>query len=116
MTEISAKIGDRECFVISGADVDKINSAMLAKRDEPPRETENSSARMLRLFIERIERLEDEKKGISEDISDVYSEAKSQGYDAKVMRQVVKLRKMESHKRQEMEAVLETYKAALGLT
>lgn len=75
----------------------------------------NVAAEQLRLFIERIERLEEEKKGISDDIKDVYSEAKSQGYDARIMRQVVKLRKMETHDRQEMEAVLETYKAALGL-
>ena len=73
------------------------------------------SSDQLRLFIERIERLEEEKKSISEDIRDVYSEAKSNGFDAKVMRQIVKLRKMEAHARQEWEAVLETYKDALGL-
>ena len=75
----------------------------------------NVAAEQLRLFIERIERLEEEKKGMADDIRDVYSEAKSQGYDARIMRQVVKLRKMETHDRQEMEAVLETYKAALGM-
>ncbi len=69
----------------------------------------------LRLFIERIERLEEEKKGVADDIRDVYSEAKSQGYDAKIMRQIVRLRKMTQDDRQEMEAVLDTYKAALGL-
>jgi len=69
----------------------------------------------LRLLIERIERLEDEKKGISDDIRDVYGEAKSTGYDAKVMRQIVKLRKMKPDDRAEMEAVLDTYKSALGL-
>ena len=69
----------------------------------------------LRLLIERIERLEEEKKGIADDIRDVYSEAKSRGYDAKIMRQIVRLRKMESHDRQEMEAILDTYKVALGL-
>lgn len=69
----------------------------------------------LRLLIERIERLEEEKKGIADDVRDVYSEAKSRGYDAKIMRQIVRLRKMESHDRAEMEAVLDTYKAALGL-
>ncbi len=69
----------------------------------------------LRLFIERIERLEEEKKGISDDIRDVYSEAKSQGYDSKIMRQIVRLRKMETNDRQEMEAILELYKAAVGL-
>jgi uncharacterized protein (UPF0335 family) len=69
----------------------------------------------LRLLIERIERLEDEKKGISEDISDVYLEAKANGYDPKIMRQIVRLRKMQPHDRQEMEAILQTYLAALGM-
>ena len=78
--------------------------------------SENVAADALRLLIERIERLETEKQGIADDISDVYSEAKSHGYDTKIMRQIVKLRKMESHDRQEMEAILDTYKAALGLS
>ena len=69
----------------------------------------------LRLLIERIERLEEEKKGISDDIRDVYTEAKAVGYDPKIIRQVVRLRKMEPDDRSEMETVLETYKAALGL-
>jgi uncharacterized protein (UPF0335 family) len=75
----------------------------------------NIAADQLRLFIERIERLEEEKKGIADDIRDVYSEAKSQGYDAKIMRQIVRLRKMSQDDRQEMEAILDTYKSALGL-
>ncbi|MEZ5710037.1 MAG: DUF2312 domain-containing protein [Blastomonas sp.] len=74
-----------------------------------------SADQQLRLFIERIERLEEEKKAIADDIRDVYAEAKSQGYDPKIMRQIVRLRKMEPHDRQEMEAILDTYKAALGL-
>jgi uncharacterized protein (UPF0335 family) len=69
----------------------------------------------LRLLIERIERLEEEKKAMADDIRDVYAEAKARGYDAKAMRQVVRLRKMETHIRQEEEAILDTYKAALGL-
>ncbi|MXP48178.1 DUF2312 domain-containing protein [Altererythrobacter luteolus] len=69
----------------------------------------------LRLLIERIERLEEEKKGIADDIRDVYAEAKAVGYDPKIMRQVVRLRKMEPNDRSEMEMVLDTYKAALGL-
>lgn len=73
------------------------------------------AADQLRLFIERIERLEEEKKGIADDIRDVYSEAKSQGYDAKIMRQIVRLRKMSNDDRAEMEAILDTYKSALGL-
>ncbi len=75
----------------------------------------NVAADQLRLFIERIERLEEEKKGIADDIRDVYSEAKSNGYDSKTMRAMVRLRKMESHARQEADALLETYRSALGL-
>ena len=70
----------------------------------------------LRLLIERIERLEEEKKGIGDDIKDVYNEGKAVGYDAKIMRQIVRLRKMKPDDRREMEMVLETYKAALGLS
>ena len=77
--------------------------------------TDNVSAEQLRLFIERIETLEEEKKGIADDIRDVYAEAKSQGYDAKVMRQIVRLRRMDRHSRIEMETVLDLYKAAVGL-
>ena len=57
------------------------------------------AADQLRLFIERIERLEEEKKGIADDIRDVYAEAKANGYDPKIMRMVVRLRRMETHTR-----------------
>jgi uncharacterized protein (UPF0335 family) len=73
------------------------------------------AADQLRLFIERIERLEEEKRGISDDIKDVYLESKSNGFDVKTMRSIVRLRKMEKNARDEAEALLETYKAALGL-
>ena len=69
----------------------------------------------LRLLIERVERLEEEKKGIADDIRDVYAEAKAVGYDAKIMRKVVALRKMTPDDRREMEMLMDTYKAALGL-
>ncbi len=69
----------------------------------------------LRLLIERIERLEEEKKGIADDIRDVYAEAKAVGYDPKIMRQVVRLRKMAPDDRSEMETILDLYKNALGL-
>jgi uncharacterized protein (UPF0335 family) len=69
----------------------------------------------LRLLIERVERLEEEKKGIADDIKDVYAEAKAVGYDAKIMRQIVRLRKMKPEDRAEMETILDLYKAALGL-
>lgn len=69
----------------------------------------------LRLLIERVERLEEEKKGIGDDIKDVYLEAKAVGYDVKAMRAVIRLRKMSRDDRREMEAVLDLYKAELGL-
>ena len=69
----------------------------------------------LRLLIERIERLEEEKKGIADDIRDVYAEAKAVGYDPKIMRQVVRLRKMKPDDRSEQETILDVYKTALGM-
>jgi len=74
------------------------------------------AADQLRLFIERIERLEEEKKGMADDVRDVYAEAKGQGYDVKTMRAIIKLRKMEKNARDEAEYLLDTYKAALGLS
>ena len=73
------------------------------------------AADQLRLFIERIERLEEEKKGIADDVKDVYAEAKANGYDTKTMRKIVSLRRMEKHARDEADALLETYRNALGL-
>jgi uncharacterized protein (UPF0335 family) len=69
----------------------------------------------LRLLIERVERLEEEKKALQDDIKDVYAEAKARGYDTKTMREIVKLRKMEPQARQERDALIETYRAALGM-
>lgn len=75
----------------------------------------NVAADQYRNFIERIERLEEEKKGIADDIRDVFSEMKSQGYDAKISREILKLRRMSKDDRDEFEAILDTYKSALGL-
>lgn len=69
----------------------------------------------LRLLIERIERLEEEKKAMADDIKDVYAEAKAVGYDPKIMRTIVRLRKMDNNDRREADDLLETYKAALGM-
>jgi len=77
--------------------------------------SDNIAADQLRLFVERIERLESEKKGLSDDIKDVYLESKANGYDPKTMRKIVRLRKMEKNARQEAEALLSTYAAALGM-
>ncbi|WP_420961377.1 DUF2312 domain-containing protein [Brucella sp. IR073] len=70
----------------------------------------------LRAFIERIERLEEEKKTISDDIKDVYAELKGSGFDAKAVRTVIRLRKKEEHERQEEEAMIQLYKDALGMS
>ena len=69
----------------------------------------------LRLLIERIERLEEEKKGIADDIKDVYSEAKAVGYDPKILRTVIRLRRMRADERAQQDALIDTYMAALGM-
>jgi uncharacterized protein (UPF0335 family) len=68
----------------------------------------------LKSFIERIERLEEEKKAIADDIKDVYAEAKGQGYDVKIMRKIISLRKLDANKRREEEEILDLYLSALG--
>jgi uncharacterized protein (UPF0335 family) len=77
--------------------------------------SENVSAEQLRLFIERIETLEEEKAGIAGDIKDVYAQAKGTGFDTKTMKAIVRLRRMEAAARVEAEALLDTYEIALGL-
>jgi uncharacterized protein (UPF0335 family) len=69
----------------------------------------------LRLLIERVERMHEERKGIADDIRDVYGEAKSRGYDTKTMRRIIQLRGMDANARQEADALLETYRQALGI-
>lgn len=73
------------------------------------------AADRLKSFIERIERLEEEKAALTADLREVYAEAKATGFDTKIMRQVVKLRKMDSNDRQEQEELLDLYKRAVGL-
>jgi uncharacterized protein (UPF0335 family) len=76
---------------------------------------QGSAAERLRSFIERIERLEDEKAALAADIREIYGEAKSSGFDGKIMRQIVRLRRMDSAQRAEQEALLDTYRSALGI-
>ncbi len=73
------------------------------------------AADALRQFIERIERLEEEKKALQADIKDVYSQCKSQGFDTKIVRKLISLRRMEDHEREEIDQLLELYKAAIGM-
>ena len=69
----------------------------------------------LKAFVERIERLEEEKKAIADDVRDVYAEAKANGFDVKALRTIIKLRKQDVEERKEQEAILETYMHALGM-
>ena len=73
------------------------------------------SSERLRSFILRIEKLEEGKAAVLEDIKDVYGEAKSSGFDTKIIRQIVRLRKLEVEKRREQEELLDLYKSALGM-
>lgn len=73
------------------------------------------SSQRLKAFIERIERLEEEKAGLAEDIKDIYAESKGVGFDTKTIRKVIRLRKMDVEKRREEDELLELYKSAIGL-
>jgi uncharacterized protein (UPF0335 family) len=86
---------------------------------EQPREKHMASNAVdgghLRAFIERIEKLEEEKRAIADDIKDVYAEAKGTGFDPKVMRKIISLRRQDKHKREEEEEILDLYLSALGM-
>lgn len=69
----------------------------------------------LKAFIERIERLEEEKRALAQDVKDVYAEAKGVGYDVKIMRKIVSLRRQDNHKRKEEEEILDLYMTNLGM-
>jgi uncharacterized protein (UPF0335 family) len=86
--------------------------ANAAVRDEP---AHRFAKDQLKAFVERVERLEEEKKAIADDIRDVYAEAKVNGFDVKALRSVVRLRKRDANERKEEEAILETYLHALGM-
>lgn len=78
--------------------------------------TDNVSAEQLKQYLDRIENLETDKKGVSDDIKDVYAEAKGTGFDTKAMRKVIKLRKQSKADRDAEEAILQTYRDAIGMT
>ena len=89
---------------------------MSAVEKEPPETAKTRFGKeQLKAFVERIERLEEEKKTISDDIRDVYAESKANGFDVKALRTIVKLRKQDVNERNEQQAVLETYMHALGM-
>jgi uncharacterized protein (UPF0335 family) len=89
------------------------SAAAAVKDDESP--ATRFAVDQLKSIIERIERLEEEKKAISEDIKDVYAESKGNGYDVKALRTIIRLRKQDPNERQEEESILETYMQALGM-
>ena len=77
--------------------------------------SEGVAGEELKQFVERIERLEEEKKGISDDIKEVYAELKGRGFDTKAIRKIVQIRRQDAQERQEQEAILELYMQALGI-
>ena len=83
--------------------------------DEITDSSQTVAAGQLRALIERIERLEEEKKTIADDIKDIYAEAKGNGFDTKAIRTIVRLRKKDQAEREEEETILDLYKAALGM-
>ncbi len=84
--------------------------------DDITSEAQTIAVGQLRAFIERIERLEEEKKTVGEDIKEVYAELKGSGFQAPVVREIIRLRKKEDHERQEAEAMLQLYMNALGMS
>lgn len=89
--------------------------AGIGHNSEEEKDIGGVSGKRLRGYLDRIERLEEEKKGIADDIKDIYAEAKGVGFDAKILRKVYALRKMNTDKRREEEELLELYKAAVGI-
>jgi len=88
-------------------------TAAAALKDEQP--ATRFAKDQLKSIVERIERLEEEKKTLADDIRDVYAEAKGNGFDVKALRTIVKLRKQDANERREQETILETYMHALGM-
>lgn len=94
---------------------DRIAKAINLPGANVPSAEETVAAGQLRAFIERVERLEEEKQAIADDIKDVYAECKGTGFDVKAIRTIIRLRKKDKAERQEEEAILDLYKAALGM-
>ena len=90
-----------------------MSTAAAAKDDDQP--AIRFGKDQLKAFVERVERLEEEKKALADDIRDVYAEAKGNGYDVKALRTIVRLRKQDANERAEQETILETYMQALGM-
>ena len=90
-------------------------TAAAAKEQEQDAPATRFAKDQLKAFVERVERLEEEKKALSDDIRDVYAEAKGSGFDVKALRTIVRMRKQDDNERREQEEILETYMHALGM-
>lgn len=115
----AANAGEKRTVLLSKADLGKLDVNVPAATAEPtahvPESAENVSAARLKSYLDRIERLESEKKGLADDIKEIYLESKGGGFDPKTIRTLVRLRKMDTNKRHEEEELLELYKASVGL-
>jgi uncharacterized protein (UPF0335 family) len=89
-----------------------MSAAVAAEKEQP---ATRFAKDQLKAIVERVEKLEEEKKAIGDDIRDVYAEAKANGFDVKALRAIVRMRKQDADERQEQEAILETYMLALGM-
>jgi uncharacterized protein (UPF0335 family) len=85
-------------------------------KNKSPASSESVAQDQIRAIIERIERMEEEKRAITDDIKEIYAEAKGNGFDTKVLRKIVAIRKQDASERQEQEALLELYMTALGMS
>jgi uncharacterized protein (UPF0335 family) len=92
-----------------------MRSSAAEKHEDKEKAATRFAKDQLKAFVERVERLEEEKKALSDDIRDVYAEAKGNGFDVKALRTIVRLRKLETSERQEQQAILDTYMHALGM-
>src|SRR3954463_13254515 len=109
-----------ECLPRHGGDslrpvCDEERSMSAVEKEQPEAANTRFAKDQLKAFVERIERLEEEKKTISDDIRDVYAESKGNGFDVKALRAVIRLRKQDAQERQEHELILDTYLNALGM-
>jgi uncharacterized protein (UPF0335 family) len=113
---MSNDVHDVEITCPNGLTVKTTTAELKAKADKASRGHNSVAAGQLRSFVERIERLEEEKKAIADDIKDVKGEAKAHGFDVKVLNKVIAIRKQDQAERQEQEALLDLYLGALGMT
>jgi uncharacterized protein (UPF0335 family) len=111
----NAKCRPSKAETVSAPELKRGQPMSAVEKDDSESHKTRFAKDQLKAFVERIERLEEEKKTISDDIRDVYAESKANGFDVKALRQIIKLRKQDSDERSEQQAILETYMHALGM-